>query len=72
MSSSMYGAGAEYAMHSLLILMSRDEPVSVRDLAGASGAIGRRLSPLLVTRGWRVIGATRSEDKFPLLRDLGA
>ena len=29
----MYGAGAEYALHSLLILASRPEPVSVRDLA---------------------------------------
>ena len=29
----MYGAGAEYALHSLLILATRPEPVSVRDLA---------------------------------------
>ncbi len=40
-------------------------------LAGASGAIGRRLSPLLVTNGWRVVGATRSAQKEPLLRQLG-
>ncbi len=33
MTSAMYGAGAEYALHSLLILASMDEPVSVRDLA---------------------------------------
>jgi Rrf2 family protein len=32
--SSLYGAGAEYALHSLLILSARSEPVSVRDLAG--------------------------------------
>ena len=32
-SSSLYGAGAEYALHSLLVLAARAEPVSVRDLA---------------------------------------
>jgi Rrf2 family protein len=31
--AAMYGAGAEYALHSLLTLASRSEPVSVRDLA---------------------------------------
>jgi nucleoside-diphosphate-sugar epimerase len=40
-------------------------------LAGASGAIGRRLSPLLVSNGWRVIGATRSAEKAPLLLQMG-
>lgn len=33
MTTALYGAGAEYALHSLLILASRKEPVSVRDLA---------------------------------------
>lgn len=33
MSSSMYGAGVEYALHSLLIMVTQPEPVSVRDLA---------------------------------------
>jgi len=33
LNSSMYGAGAEYALHSLLTLATRPEPVSVRDLA---------------------------------------
>jgi Rrf2 family protein len=33
LSSSLYGAGAEYALHSLLILAARSEPVSARDLA---------------------------------------
>jgi Rrf2 family protein len=32
--SSLYGAGAEYALHSLLILATRPDPASVRDLAG--------------------------------------
>jgi nucleoside-diphosphate-sugar epimerase len=40
-------------------------------LAGASGAVGRRLAPLLVAEGWRVIGATRFSDKADLLRRLG-
>jgi len=30
----MYGAGAEYALHSMLILATQSDPVSVRDLAG--------------------------------------
>lgn len=33
MKSSLYGASAEYALHSLLIMVARTEPVSVRDLA---------------------------------------
>ena len=40
-------------------------------LAGASGAIGRRLAPLLVADGWRVVGTTRSEAKAHLLREMG-
>jgi nucleoside-diphosphate-sugar epimerase len=40
-------------------------------LAGASGAIGRRLAPLLVANGWHVVGATRSEGKVPLLTGMG-
>ena len=40
-------------------------------LAGASGAIGRRLAPLLVANGWRVFGSTRSKDKAPQLREMG-
>lgn len=33
MRSSLYGAGAEYALHSLLVIAAREAPVSVRDLA---------------------------------------
>ena len=40
-------------------------------LAGASGAIGRQLAPLLVAGGWQVLGSTRSEDKLAMLRGLG-
>jgi nucleoside-diphosphate-sugar epimerase len=41
-------------------------------LAGASGAIGRRLVPLLCGAGHHVIGTTRAKEKFAMLRDLGA
>lgn len=40
-------------------------------LAGASGAIGRRLVPMLVADGWRVVAMTRSAAKTGLLTDLG-
>jgi nucleoside-diphosphate-sugar epimerase len=40
-------------------------------LAGATGAIGRRLAPLYVAAGWRVVGTTRSAQKAALLRELG-
>lgn len=41
-------------------------------LAGASGAVGRRLIPLLRDGGHQVIGTTRSESKVASLRALGA
>ena len=41
-------------------------------LAGASGAIGRRLVPLLRAAGHDVVGTTRSADKTDALRALGA
>lgn len=41
-------------------------------VAGATGAIGRRLIPLLVEAGHQVIGATRSPEKVTALRDAGA
>lgn len=40
-------------------------------VAGATGAVGRRLCPLLVADGWSVTGTTRSAAKAPLLRALG-
>lgn len=40
-------------------------------LAGASGAIGRRLCALLIADGWHVFGTTRSAEKASLLRSLG-
>jgi 2-alkyl-3-oxoalkanoate reductase len=41
-------------------------------VAGATGAIGQRLIPLLQERGHEVIGATRTEAKAGALRDAGA
>ena len=40
-------------------------------LAGASGAVGRRLSPLLVKSAWRVVGSTRFAQKKQLLLQMG-
>ncbi|HZT03956.1 MAG TPA: NAD(P)-dependent oxidoreductase [Steroidobacteraceae bacterium] len=40
-------------------------------LAGATGAIGRRLAPLLVAAGHEVIGTTRSPGKVDALRKAG-
>ena len=41
-------------------------------LAGASGAIGRRLIPQLKEAGHEVVGTTRSRGNFDLLYALGA
>jgi nucleoside-diphosphate-sugar epimerase len=41
-------------------------------LAGASGAIGRRLVPLLVSTGHQVVGTTTTPGKLPALEQLGA
>jgi nucleoside-diphosphate-sugar epimerase len=41
-------------------------------LAGAAGAVGMRLTPLLRQAGHQVFGTTRSADKAAILRGLGA
>lgn len=41
-------------------------------VAGATGAIGRRLIPVLVQAGHSVVGMTRSPDKTSVLRAAGA
>ena len=41
-------------------------------VAGATGAVGKRLVPLLVASDHEVVGATRSPEKIGWLRDLGA
>jgi nucleoside-diphosphate-sugar epimerase len=40
-------------------------------IAGATGAIGKPLSRLLVSDGWQVTGATRKLDRASELRELG-
>jgi nucleoside-diphosphate-sugar epimerase len=40
-------------------------------LAGTSGVVGRRLAPLLIADGWRVVGTTRSAPKTAALAALG-
>lgn len=40
-------------------------------IAGASGVIGRRLCPMLISDGWQVVGTTRSADKAEMLWDMG-
>ena len=41
-------------------------------VAGATGALGRRLVPLLLSRGHRVVGMTRSQERAGVLADMGA
>lgn len=41
-------------------------------VAGAGGAVGRRLVPMLVARGYEVIGTTTSERNVEAIRALGA
>jgi nucleoside-diphosphate-sugar epimerase len=41
-------------------------------LAGATGVIGRRIVPLLLQRGWHVVGTTRSSEKAKALAAAGA
>ncbi len=40
-------------------------------VAGANGAVGRRLVPMLVARGHQVTGTTTSESSVEALRKLG-
>jgi nucleoside-diphosphate-sugar epimerase len=61
------GVGCLHVIHSLIgHIMNK-----CIFLAGATGAIGRRLAPMLIADGWRVIGTTRSAAKQPILRDMG-
>jgi nucleoside-diphosphate-sugar epimerase len=41
-------------------------------VAGATGAVGKPLVPLLISRGYDVVGLTRSSDKAASLRQAGA
>jgi nucleoside-diphosphate-sugar epimerase len=50
----------------------RREPIMRVFVAGAAGALGRRLVPLLVERGHEVVGTTRTRDKADQIRAAGA
>ena len=41
-------------------------------IAGATGAVGRRLIPALIQLGHQVIGMSRSKDKTKMIHDRGA
>src|SRR5919198_3960356 len=58
--------------------LSRDQSTRRKEdamkifVAGASGAIGRRLVPLLVSNGHEVVGTTHTRGKADALRAAGA
>lgn len=74
MSSSLYGASAEYALHSLLILAGRAEPASVRDLARFQQLPERFLAKLFtrLKRAGIVVGIEGIGGGFALARPAGA
>lgn len=74
MSSSLYGAGAEYALHSLLIMVARTEPVSVRDLAGFQELPERYLAKLFtrLEHAGIVAGTEGLGGGFTLARPAGS
>src|SRR5436190_20029592 len=41
-------------------------------VAGATGAVGRRLIPLLISAGHSVVGLTRKPEKAKMIGELGA
>jgi nucleoside-diphosphate-sugar epimerase len=48
--------------------MSKNKTVFI---AGASGAIGKQLSKILVNDGWTVVGTTRDAGKAGMLKEIG-
>jgi Rrf2 family protein len=81
--SSLYGAGAEYALHSLLILASRSGPASVRDLASFQriperflAKVFTRLEKAKIVRGLEGVAGgfvlARSAERLPVLDILSA
>lgn len=83
MTSALYGAGAEYALHSLLILASRQEPISVRDLAKYQqlperflAKIFSRLKAAYIVRGTEGVAGgftlARPAQEIPVLQVLEA
>ena len=83
MNASLYGAGAEYALHSMLILATRPVPVSIRDLAsyqkipeGYLAKIFTRLKKARLVQGTEGIGGgfalARPAETIPVLDVLKA
>jgi nucleoside-diphosphate-sugar epimerase len=54
------------------MVTSTQEDVMRIFVAGATGAVGKRLVPLLVARGHTVVGMTTSESKIGALQAMGA
>jgi 2-alkyl-3-oxoalkanoate reductase len=52
-------------------MQTKEDPMKVF-VAGAGGALGRQLVPMLVARGHEVTGTTTSQAKAELIRSLGA
>jgi Rrf2 family protein len=71
--SSLYGAGAEYALHSLLVLGARETPVSVRDLARFQDLPERFLAKIFsrLQKAGLVRGIEGMRGGFVLARPLG-
>jgi len=69
----MYGAGAEYALHSLLTLATRPEPVSVRDLATYQKIPERFLAKIFtrLKKAKLVVGIEGISGGFVLARPAG-
>jgi Rrf2 family protein len=81
--SSLYGAGAEYALHSLLILSGRSAPVSVRDLASFQqiperflAKVFTRLEKAKIVKGLEGVAGgfvlARAAERLPVLDILSA
>jgi len=70
LNSSLYGAGAEYALHSLLTLATRPEPASVRDLATYQKIPERFLAKLFtrLKKAQLVVGTEGISGGFALAR----
>jgi Rrf2 family protein len=71
MTSTLYGASAEYGLHSLLILAGRKEPVAVRDLARFQRLPERFLAKLFtrLKKAGIVEGIEGSRGGFMLARE---
>ncbi len=70
MNSYLYGAGAEYALHSLLILATADAPLSVVDLARFQQIPERYLAKVFTRMkdAQLVVGTEGIAGGFPLAR----